>query len=74
MARTTAARKALMLAWQELLKQAAEAPPNNATYIDVLELNVALESLESMRRANLEVEFSTAAPSFPVHHDRCTYC
>eukprot|EP00581_Thalassiosira_minuscula_P009859 CAMPEP_0183706500 /NCGR_PEP_ID=MMETSP0737-20130205/3299_1 /TAXON_ID=385413 /ORGANISM="Thalassiosira miniscula, Strain CCMP1093" /LENGTH=834 /DNA_ID=CAMNT_0025933913 /DNA_START=64 /DNA_END=2568 /DNA_ORIENTATION=- len=40
-----------------------------------MELNVALESLETMRRLNLEVEFSTAASSsFPVHHDKCTYC
>ena len=33
-------------------------------------LNVALESLESMRKLNLEVEFS----SFPVCHEKCTYC
>lgn len=36
-------------------------------------LNVALESLESMRRLNLEVEFSDAGSPFPVNHDRCTY-
>lgn len=48
-----------------------------------MELNVALEALETMRRVNLEVEFSTAASSLPssvsspaltVHHDQCTYC
>ncbi|KAL7524901.1 hypothetical protein ACHAXR_000764, partial [Thalassiosira sp. AJA248-18] len=35
---------------------------------------VALESLESMRRLNLEVEFSNATSSFPVNHDKCTFC
>ena len=40
-----------------------------------MELNVALEALEAMRRANLAVEFSLAASSsFPLRHDKCTYC
>jgi hypothetical protein len=39
-----------------------------------MELNVALEALEAMRRANLAVEFSNAAPSFHLRHDKCTYC
>ncbi len=39
-----------------------------------MELNVALEALEAMRRANLTVEFSLAAASFPLRHDKCTYC
>ena len=37
----------------------------------MMELNVALEALESMRRCNLEVEFGGI---MPVQHDRCTYC
>mmetsp|Transcript_32053 Transcript_32053/g.77505 ORF Transcript_32053/g.77505 Transcript_32053/m.77505 type:complete len:320 (+) Transcript_32053:145-1104(+) len=37
-------------------------------------LNAALESMERMRRLNLEVEFSDACPGFPVHHDRCVHC
>ena len=48
-------------------------------------LNVALEALESMRRVNLELEFSTAVSSIAstmsssslvptVHHDQCTHC
>ena len=36
-----------------------------------MELNVALESLESMRRLNIELEFGG---SLQVQHDRCTYC
>ncbi|KAL7440080.1 hypothetical protein ACHAXH_004833 [Discostella pseudostelligera] len=39
-----------------------------------MELNVALEALESMRRANLAVEFSLAAASFRLRHDKCTFC
>lgn len=39
-----------------------------------MELNVALEALESMRRANLAVEFSLATASFPLRHDKCTFC
>ena len=37
-------------------------------------LNTALESMERIRRLNLEVEFSDACPSFPVHHDQCVHC
>ena len=53
---------------------------NNKNIIDpsfqkhAMELNVALEALEAMRRANLTVEFSLAAASFPLRHDKCTYC
>ena len=36
-----------------------------------MELNVALESLESMRRLNIALEFGG---SLQVQHDRCTYC
>ena len=62
-----------------------EVDPSFQQY--AMELNVALEALESMRQVNLEVEFSTAASSLPasipssaasfmstVHHDQCTYC
>ncbi|KAL3794500.1 hypothetical protein HJC23_013501 [Cyclotella cryptica] len=38
------------------------------------ELNVALESLEAMRRANLEVEFSASCKAAKVDHERCTFC
>ena len=37
-----------------------------------MELNVALESLESMRRLNIELEFGGSP--IQVQHDRCTYC
>lgn len=38
-----------------------------------MQLNVALEALESMRRLNLECEFS-GSNTIEVDHDRCTYC
>eukprot|EP00580_Thalassiosira_gravida_P018800 CAMPEP_0201672050 /NCGR_PEP_ID=MMETSP0494-20130426/31341_1 /ASSEMBLY_ACC=CAM_ASM_000839 /TAXON_ID=420259 /ORGANISM="Thalassiosira gravida, Strain GMp14c1" /LENGTH=740 /DNA_ID=CAMNT_0048153581 /DNA_START=81 /DNA_END=2303 /DNA_ORIENTATION=- len=41
---------------------------------DTMEFNVALESLETMRKLNLEIEFSSSSLSFPVDHAKCTYC
>ena len=38
-----------------------------------MQLNVALEALESMRRLNLECEFS-GSNTKEVDHNRCTYC
>ena len=42
------------------------------------QLNIALESLETMRRANLEVEYSSFNTPLPqslaVNHNMCTYC
>jgi len=38
-----------------------------------MQLNVALEALESMRRLNLECEFS-GSNTIEVDHERCTYC
>ena len=44
----------------------------------IKELNIALDSCEQMRRVNLEVEHSCAAPCLPpsmaVNHEKCTYC
>eukprot|EP00585_Thalassiosira_rotula_P006131 CAMPEP_0196140634 /NCGR_PEP_ID=MMETSP0910-20130528/7470_1 /TAXON_ID=49265 /ORGANISM="Thalassiosira rotula, Strain GSO102" /LENGTH=741 /DNA_ID=CAMNT_0041401527 /DNA_START=57 /DNA_END=2282 /DNA_ORIENTATION=+ len=41
---------------------------------DAVEFNVALKSLETMRKLNLEIEFSSSSLSFPVDHAKCTYC
>jgi len=38
-----------------------------------MQLNVALEALEAMRRLNLECEFS-GSNTIEIDHDRCTYC
>jgi len=38
-----------------------------------MQLNVALEALEAMRRLNLECEFS-CSNTIEIDHDRCTYC
>jgi len=58
----------------EQASSSPQQPPQEAFQHKAMELNVALESLDSMRRVNLEVEFSNATSSFPVHHDKCTYC
>ncbi|KAL9187866.1 hypothetical protein ACHAXT_006244 [Thalassiosira profunda] len=59
-------------------QQPEEAAPNNEVDPSVqkhsMEYNVALEALESMRRLNLEVEFSDITSAFPVDHEKCTYC
>jgi hypothetical protein len=46
----------------------------------VMEVSVALEALESMRKLNLEMEFANASSRtatisrYPVQHDDCTFC
>ena len=52
-----------------------QGKPNDASAIPAYgSLNAALESLETMRKANLEVEFSCYNKSVAVDHERCTYC